>query len=74
MISSDQIIAAASTDRHLRLYDDRVGESGVKVGVKSTLSFHAGWISCVKFNPLNPLQVSGMSNLLPSYHFKTKIF
>jgi len=55
--SSDQIIAAASTDRHLRLYDDRVGESGVKVGVKSTLSFHAGWISCVKFNPLNPLQV-----------------
>ena len=82
--NSDSLIATGSTDRFVRLYDKKAKQS-----VKTTLQFHTGWVSSVKFNPNNANQlVSGSfdglavlwdirSNKTPLYQMdahKNKVF
>jgi len=57
MNSENDVLATASTDRHIRIYDKK----NLSNNVKSSLSFHRGWVSSLCFNPINKFQLLSTS-------------
>ena len=55
--SSSSFLATGSSDRHIRIYDQK----NLEKSVINNLSWHQGWVSSVTFNPQNEFQLLSTS-------------